>query len=309
MTWLTIATALWFGILTSISPCPLATNIAAISFVARKVGKIRTVLLSGLLYAAGRTVAYLVLGALIMAGLLASGQIALFLQRYLNQLLGPVLILVGMLLLGLLQSAASLSLVGNGMQARAAKGGIGWAALLGIMFALSFCPVSAGLFFGVLIPLSTVHESIVILPLVYGIGTAAPVIVFALLIAFASQRLGSAFNRLTRIERWVRRITGLIFVLAGIYYSLLYVYELRPSCGNLKQTSHASQPKKTYLSRFHGRCVGNRGRGDPVEGAVPGLGRPGPGGDRRSRRYRENNFCPSPGANFGLRCRAGLGRL
>lgn len=226
MTWITILTALWFGILTSISPCPLATNIAAISFIARRVDKMRTVLLSGILYTIGRTVAYLALGALIMAGLLASGEIALFLQRYLNQALGPILILVGMLLLGLLGFAGSVSLVSSGMQERAAKGGIGWAALLGILFALSFCPVSAGLFFGVLIPLSAVNQSILVLPTVYGIGTAAPVLVFALLIAFASQRLGSAFNRLAQIERWVRRITGVIFVLAGIYYSLVYVYEL-----------------------------------------------------------------------------------
>lgn len=226
MTWTVILTALWFGILTSISPCPLATNIAAISFISRKVDKMRSVLLSGLLYAVGRTVAYLVLGALIMAGLLASAEIALFLQRYLNQALGPILILVGMLLLGLLKSTGSVTLVSSGMQERAAKGGIGWAGLLGILFALSFCPVSAGLFFGVLIPLSAAKQSIIVLPMVYGIGTAAPVLVFALLIAFASQRLGSAFNLLTQIELWVRRITGLNFVLAGIYYSLLYVYEV-----------------------------------------------------------------------------------
>ena len=226
MTALAVASALWFGVLTSISPCPLATNIAAISFISRKVGSMRSVLLSGLLYALGRTAAYVALAAVITAGLLASGEIALFLQRYLNQVLGPALILVGMLLLGLLRSTASVTLVGAGMQERASKGGIGWAALLGILFALSFCPVSAGLFFGVLIPLSAAHGSIFVLPLVYGVGTAAPVIVFAVLIAFASQRLGSAFNRLTQIERWVRFITGLVFVLAGIYYSLLYVYEL-----------------------------------------------------------------------------------
>jgi cytochrome c-type biogenesis protein len=226
MTWLAIASALWLGILTSISPCPLATNIAAIGFIARKVDRMRAVLLSGLLYALGRTVAYLVLGVLIMAGLTASSEITLFLQRYLVQALGPILILVGMLLLGLWRSTASVSLVGAGMQARAAQGGIGWAALLGILFALSFCPVSAGLFFGVLIPLAASHQSLFVLPLLYGIGTALPVLVFALLIAFASQRLGSAFDRLTQIEAWVRRVTGLIFVLAGLYYSLLYVYEL-----------------------------------------------------------------------------------
>ena len=223
---LVILTAFWFGVLTSISPCPLATNIAAISFVARKVGRMRAVLLSGLLYAAGRTAAYLALGALIMGGLLASGEIALFLQRYLNQALGPALVLVGMLLLGMIGTAASVSLVGGGVQARAAKGGVGWAALLGLLFALSFCPVSAGLFFGVLIPLAVSNDSVFVLPLVYGVGTAAPVIAFALLVAFASQRLGAAFDRLTQIERWVRRITGVIFIFAGVYYSLLYVYEL-----------------------------------------------------------------------------------
>ncbi len=226
MTWLTLATALWFGILTSISPCPLATNIAAISFVAKHTGRIHSVLLAGLLYALGRTVAYLALGALIMGGLLASGEIALFLQRYLNQVLGPALILVGMLLLGLLRSTASVNLVGSGIQHRAEKGGWLWPILLGVLFALSFCPVSAGLFFGVLIPLSAANASIVILPLIYGLGTAAPVIVFALLIAFASQQLGRAFDVLSHIERWVRRITGGVFILAGMYYSLMYVYEL-----------------------------------------------------------------------------------
>ncbi|HEO71331.1 MAG TPA: sulfite exporter TauE/SafE family protein, partial [Candidatus Hydrogenedentes bacterium] len=102
MTWFAIGSALWLGILTSISPCPLASNIAAISFIGRKVGSTRQVFLSGLLYTIGRTAAYLALGVVIMAGLMASGEIARFLQRYLNQILGPVLILVGMLLLGLL---------------------------------------------------------------------------------------------------------------------------------------------------------------------------------------------------------------
>lgn len=226
MSWFVVTSALWFGVLTSISPCPLATNIAAISFISRKVGNMRLVLLSGLLYAAGRTMAYIMLGALIMAGLLAGGQIALFLQRYLNQMLGPALILAGMLLLGLMGSKASLTLVNEGMQKRASKGGLGWAFLLGVLFALSFCPVSAGLFFGVLIPLSIDNSSMVVLPVLYGVGTAVPVILFALLIAFASQRIGSAFNCLTRIERWVRLVTGLVFIIAGVYYSLVYVYEL-----------------------------------------------------------------------------------
>jgi cytochrome c biogenesis protein CcdA len=224
MTWFVLGSALWLGILTSISPCPLASNIAAISFIGRKVGSTRQVFLSGLLYTIGRTAAYLALGVVIMAGLMASGEIARFLQRHLNQILGPVLILVGMLLLGLLNVSSSLSFAGQGVQHRASKGGTGWALLLGILFALSFCPVSAGLFFGGLIPLSMANESRFVLASLYGVGTALPVLVFAFLMAFASQHVGKAFNRLTQIERAVRVITGVVFVLAGLYYSLTYVY-------------------------------------------------------------------------------------
>ena len=224
MTWFVIGSALWLGILTSISPCPLASNIAAISFIGRKVGSTRLVLLSGLLYTIGRTAAYLTLGVVIMTGLMARGEIARFLQRYLNQILGPVLILVGMLLLGLLNFAGSINLAGPGLQQRASQGNSCWAFLLGMLFALSFCPVSAGLFFGALIPLSTSNGSRFVLPTLYGVGTALPVIVFAFLMAFASWHVGKAFNRLTQIERWVRIVTGLIFIVAGIYYSLVYVY-------------------------------------------------------------------------------------
>lgn len=222
--WLALTTALWLGILTSISPCPLASNIAAISFIGRRVGSTRQVLLSGLLYTIGRTIAYVALGIVVLAGLMASGDIARFLQKYLNQLLGPILILVGMLLLGLFELTASLTLAGPGVQEQASRGGTGWSIVLGILFALSFCPVSAGLFFGGLIPLSAANDSRFALPTLYGAGTALPVIVFAFLMAFASQSVGRAFNRLTQIERWVRVITGVVFILAGIHYCLAYIY-------------------------------------------------------------------------------------
>jgi cytochrome c-type biogenesis protein len=226
MSWLALGTALWFGILTSISPCPLATNIAAVSFIGRKVGQTRSVLLAGLLYTLGRTAAYVLLGILVTAGLMAGGDIARFLQRYLNQALGPILIVVGMMLLGLLSSTASLHLAGERMQQRAAQGGAGWAFVLGVLFALSFCPVSAGLFFGGLIPLAAANESRALLPLLYGVGTAVPVLAFAGLITFASGQVGRAFDRLTQIERVVRLATGVLFILAGLYYSLVHVYEV-----------------------------------------------------------------------------------
>ena len=224
MGWMVIGSAIWLGILTAISPCPLATNIAAISFIGRQVGDRRMVLLSGLLYTAGRTVAYVLLGAVVTAGVIASSDLSRFLQKHLNEILGPILILLGMVLLGLIGSGLSLNLAGQDLQKRAGKGGAWWAAVLGILFALSFCPVSAGLFFGALIPLSIKHESRLLLPTLYGAGTALPVIAFAFLIAFATEHVGKAFNRLSQIEKWIRTTAGVLFVLAGLYYCLTHIY-------------------------------------------------------------------------------------
>jgi cytochrome c-type biogenesis protein len=218
--------ALWLGVLTSISPCPLATNIAAISYIGRRVGDSRQVFLSGLLYAFGRTLAYLALGALLVASVLSSPQVAMFLREHMGKLLGPILILVGMLLLGLIRFSFGGAGMSDKMQRRVDALGIWGALLLGIVFALSFCPVSAALFFGSLIPLSVKVRSSVALPSVYGIGTALPVVVFAVLIALSAQSVGKAFNKLTQIEWWARRITGVVFLVVGLYYSLRSIFEV-----------------------------------------------------------------------------------
>ena len=178
-----VVSALWLGILTSISPCPLATNIAAISYIGRRVGSPRQVLLSGMLYALGRSLAYLALGMLLVASVLSIPQLSLFLQKYMNKLLGPILIVVAMFLLGLIQLNITGPGVSDTMQKRVDALGMWGALVLGILFALTFCPVSAALFFGSLIPLSVKVGSGVALPGVYGIGTALPVLAFAVLIA------------------------------------------------------------------------------------------------------------------------------
>ena len=118
--------------------------------------------------------------------------------------------------------------IGTGQvtEKRIDRWGIGGAGLLGILFALSFCPISAALFFGSLIPLSAKHHSIVLFPLLYGVGTALPVVVFSLLLAFGAQSIGKLFNRLTVIERWTRRITGLAIAIVGVYYTLLYTFSV-----------------------------------------------------------------------------------
>ncbi|MFA7230691.1 MAG: aromatic aminobenezylarsenical efflux permease ArsG family transporter [Victivallaceae bacterium] len=226
MSWYILLSALWLGIMTAISPCPLATNIAAISFISRQIGHHRRILLAGTLYTLGRAFTYVLLGIGITTGLLASGEVSRFLQKYLNEILGPCLILLGMILLGLLSSGIAFNLMHNKIQKHAEKNGLAFAFPVGILFALSFCPVSAGLFFGALIPLTIKSNDIFLLPLIFGCGTALPVIVFAFIIAFGGEYLGKAFNCLTRLEIWFRYTAGILFILAGIYYSLTYIYNL-----------------------------------------------------------------------------------
>jgi len=189
-----VLSALWFGVLTSISPCPLATNITAISFVGRRTGSARGVLLSGLLYTLGRALVYTAIGVLLVTSLLSAPAVSLTLQTWMNKILGPILILVGMVMLGLLRFSLRGRGMSDGLQQRVERWGLFGALALGGLFALSFCPVSATLFFGSLLPLAVKHQSGVLLPFVYGIGTALPVVIFAFILAFGARWLGKVFE-------------------------------------------------------------------------------------------------------------------
>jgi len=219
------ASALWLGILTSISPCPLATNIAAVSFIGREVEQPRRVVLSGLMYTAGRMTAYAVLGVLLVKSILAVFDAAGFLQKTMNQALGVLLILTGLVLLRIIPmpnfSTGSLERLGQ----RLAGMGLTGAFLLGGLFALSFCPVSAALFFGSLVPLAMKLQSGILIPWCYGLGTALPVLVFAIAIGLGTHVVARAFNRVSAVEVWLRRITGLLFTLLGVYYLYQYVWQ------------------------------------------------------------------------------------
>jgi len=221
---LAIASAFWLGVLTSISPCPLATNIAAISFVGRRLQSPRLVLAGGLLYTLGRALAYGILGALLVTSLLSAPVLAQVLQKYLNQILGPLLIVIGMFLTELLTFGGRGGGMFAGLQERVARHGIFGALALGFLFPLSFCPISAALFFGSLIPLAVANESGVLLPVVYGVGTGLPVLGVALVVALGAKSIGTAFQKLSAFERWARPVTGAVFILVGIYLTLVYVF-------------------------------------------------------------------------------------
>jgi cytochrome c-type biogenesis protein len=220
---LPLVSAFWLGVLTSISPCPLATNIVAISFVSRGVDSPRKVLFSGLLYTAGRAATYVLLGMLLVASLLSAPFISHVLQKYMNAALGPLLILVGMVLLELISFN-----IGGGLnttvQKRVEAMGLWGAVFLGVLFALSFCPTSAALFFGSLLPLAVNRQSGILLPAVYGIATGLPVLIFAVLLGFGANRLAQAYDGMVTFERWARRITGITFILVGFYYSLTRIF-------------------------------------------------------------------------------------
>lgn len=223
MEFLLISSSIWLGILTSVSPCPLATNIAAISFVSQNITQKKIVFLSGIFYAIGRSITYITLGILIVKALIDIPVISDFLQRYVNKFLGIILIFVGMVLLDLIRMTLSLPSVSENVTNKFMEKGLIGALPLGILFALAFCPVSAALFFGGLIPIALKAKSGIILPMIYGLGTGLPVLVFAFLIAVSTNYVSKFYYKITRVEFYTKKITGVIFILAGIYYVLTYI--------------------------------------------------------------------------------------
>jgi cytochrome c biogenesis protein CcdA len=221
-----IGSALWLGVLTSISPCPLATNIAAITFIGKQVDRPYRVLLSGFVYTLGRMVTYVAIGMLVVSSVLSIPEVAMWLQLNMNKILGPVLLVAGILLLGVIRIPLPGIGAGTSLQARVEAWGIWGAGLLGLLFALSFCPVSAALFFGSLIPLALDHQSSVLMPTVYGIGTALPVVGVAIVIAMGAKYVGTIFDRLSTIEKWARRVTAVVFIGVGFYFTWVYLLAL-----------------------------------------------------------------------------------
>lgn len=219
-----ILTAFWLGILTSISPCPLATNIAAVSFLSEKIIHPKIVFLSGISYTIGRMLAYAIIGFLIVKSLLGVPLVANFLQKYMNKALGPVLIIIGLFLLDILKFDIPSLALSEKYQNKLVGSGIFGAGILGFIFALSFCPISAALFFGSLIPLAVEHKFGLSLPFIYGVGTGLPVLIFAVGIALGVTSLGRWFHRVTKVEIYARRTTGAIFILVGLYYVSAYIF-------------------------------------------------------------------------------------
>jgi cytochrome c biogenesis protein CcdA len=242
-----IGLALYLGVLTSISPCPLATNIAAISYIGRKVENPRLVINAGILYTVGRCALYLALAVLLTTTTLSVPAVSTFLQKYMHLVLGPIFLLLGMLLVGLISVTIGGTVMSEGLQKRVDAMGVWGALLLGVLFAVSFCPTSAAWFFGLLALMMGSEAGVIdavlerlgitppdaaltggsfVLPLVYGIGTALPVLVVAVVLSYSAQAVGRMYNILSKVEWCARMLTGWIFILVGGYFSLKHVFEL-----------------------------------------------------------------------------------
>jgi len=214
------ASAFLLGLMTALSPCPLATNITAISYIGRELQDRRRVLLNGLLYTLGRTITYTVLGLVLYFGASVFEVASLF-RGWGEKLLGPLLIVVGLVLLNIIPLRIDgLEALTEKFGKNSAKAGYFGALMMGVLFALAFCPYSVVLYFGMLIPLTVASPQGLWLPPIYAVATGLPVIFFAWVIAFAIGSVGTLYNRIRSFELWFRRVSAVLFVITGVYLAV-----------------------------------------------------------------------------------------
>jgi len=214
-------TAIVLGLMTAISPCPLATNISAIGFISQDLDNSKRVFRSGLIYTLGRVISYTGLAILIYFGA-SKMDLSMLFQGWGEKVLGPVLILIGLMMLGVLKIkfpgfSTLTDKIGN-----KGKGSYWSSLLLGMVFALAFCPYSGVLYFAMLIPLTIASPSGLYLPVLYAVATGIPVIIFAWLLAYAVGNVGKLYNQIKTFERWFRRVVGILFIGVGVYYVILF---------------------------------------------------------------------------------------
>lgn len=219
MPWLS---ALVLGLMTAISPCPLATNITAIGFISKDIENRNRVFLNGLLYTLGRAITYTSIALIIYLGA-DQFRFSGFFQRYGEKFLGPLLIVIGIFMLGIIR----INFPGLGKLTSRMENKSSWnfidAILLGIVFALAFCPYSGVLYFGMLVPMTVTSTSGLYLPVIFAIATGIPVVIFAWLLAYTVSGIGQVYHKVKTFEIWFRRIIAVLFILVGIYY-IIRVY-------------------------------------------------------------------------------------
>jgi len=212
--------AFFIGLMTALSPCPLATNITAIAYISKKINNGKKTILTGFIYTLGRMFTYVLLASLIVYVGLNVQTISLFLQKYGEKILGPLLILIGLVMLNIIKlpSLKSGDRINKIKEKLSEKGYFG-SFLLGILFALAFCPFSAVLFFGMLIPLALNFSDGILIPSIFAFATGLPVIIFSFILTFSISKLGKVMNKVQIFEKYMRYFISIVFLIVGIYYT------------------------------------------------------------------------------------------
>ena len=214
-------TALILGLMTAISPCPLATNITAVGYISKDLENRKKVFYNGVIYTLGRAVTYTAIGLIFYFGA-SQFKISHFIQQWGEKVLGPLLIIIGIFMLGIIKlNIPGLGKLSDNMDKRERKGFFD-VLLLGIVFALAFCPYSGVLYFGMLIPITITSVSGLYLPAIFALATGLPVLIIAWLLAFSVSSVGNFYNKIKKFEFWFRRIIGVLFIGVGIYFTIIY---------------------------------------------------------------------------------------
>jgi len=217
-----ILSAFILGLMTSVSPCPLATNITATAFISKNIASKRTVFLSGVIYSLGRAFSYTVIGLILYFGA-SKFHVGRFFQQNGEKYLGPLLIIFGLIMLNIIR----LNFLGKfnfteKLSEKFINKGLLGSFLIGVIFALAFCPYSGALYFGLLIPMTISSFDGLYLPIIFAVGTGVPVILFTYLLAFTASKISVFYNRISKVERWTRTIAGIVFVIVGLYYIFIF---------------------------------------------------------------------------------------
>lgn len=220
-----VITALLLGLLTAISPCPLATNITAIGFITKDIESRHRIFWNGILYTLGRIITYAGLGVLIIP-ILREGASIYAIQKAINgygeALIAPALILIGLFMLfGNKLNLPKFGFGGNGSDKLKKRGGWG-ALLLGVLFSLAFCPTSGVFYFGMLMPMAAAETGGYLLPVVFAIATGLPVLIVAWIVAYSISGLGKFYHRMQQFQKWMNVIIGVLFIVVGIYYAIIF---------------------------------------------------------------------------------------
>ena len=218
-----LLTAFVLGLMTAISPCPLAMNITATAYLSKDIANRKRVFLNGIFYTLGRIFSYTALGLVFYFGA-SKFYIAKMLQNISGLYLGISLVIIGILMLDVIKfNIPFLNKLTAKVSEKKMKNNYLNAFFLGVLFALAFCPYSGVLYFGVLIPMTISSATGLILPPVYAIATGLPVIIIAYLLAYSMSNVGKFYNRMKSFEVWFRRIVSAVFIVVGIYYVVINI--------------------------------------------------------------------------------------